>query len=606
VQTIPELECDLVMKGGITSGIVYPKAICAIAETYRLRSIGGSSAGAIAAAAAGAAELGRQTGADAANAGFAGLAELPRELSETLPSGMSRLRSFFQPTPALKPAFDVLFHVIGRSNKLRTALAAAAAMVAGAPLSTALVLSVVALVGWSMSPMFTSGTVRWPVQLAAAVSLFALLLLLLLFPVVVLVRRSLARVGRNGFGFCNGLADEPVTGDPPLTNWLTAYFNQLAGRAADAPPVTLGDLHAVDVEVVVTTTNLFERRPYRIPFVDRSFFFREEELRRFFPRAVVDTMVEGAKQLVDAAAEKSDTRRFAAQGFLPFPDDDHLPLVVGVRMSLSFPILLSAVPLYDVDWRRGDDAMPERVWFSDGGICSNLPIHFFDSLLPSRPTFAIDLQPAGEEGVHADERRNVTVPSTNLQGLFMPWHRFDDDGWTAPLQMVGAVINTMQTWNDEMQARVPGYRDRIARVLLDEAREGGLNLDMPDTIINALGERGGHAGDGLVERFGPRGDFEGWKNHVWIRYRTLLEQIEHAAERIHTRRFEDEEALAVLEGLIDDRPSYKNGWTHAHKQRARELHAHFIQLVAWRREHGVELGRNAPKPTPQLRVRPRF
>ena len=30
-------------------------------------------------------------------------------------------------------------------------------------------------------------------------------------------------------------------------------------------------------------------------------------------------------------------------------------------------------------------------WFSDGGICSNLPIHFFDQPLPLRPTFAIDL-----------------------------------------------------------------------------------------------------------------------------------------------------------------------------------------------------------------------
>ena len=43
------LECDLIMKGGITSGVVYPGAIAKIAETYRLRDIGGSSAGAIAA-----------------------------------------------------------------------------------------------------------------------------------------------------------------------------------------------------------------------------------------------------------------------------------------------------------------------------------------------------------------------------------------------------------------------------------------------------------------------------------------------------------------------------------------------------------------------------
>jgi len=48
--------CDLVMKGGITSGIVYPKAITHLSQHYRFKSIGGTSAGAIAAAVTAAAE----------------------------------------------------------------------------------------------------------------------------------------------------------------------------------------------------------------------------------------------------------------------------------------------------------------------------------------------------------------------------------------------------------------------------------------------------------------------------------------------------------------------------------------------------------------------
>ena len=55
----PDLECDIVMKGGITSGVIYPLAVCELAQTYRLHSVGGASAGAIAAAAAAAAEVGR-------------------------------------------------------------------------------------------------------------------------------------------------------------------------------------------------------------------------------------------------------------------------------------------------------------------------------------------------------------------------------------------------------------------------------------------------------------------------------------------------------------------------------------------------------------------
>jgi len=38
-----KLQCDLVMRGGITSGIVYPRAIAKLAETYNFRSIGGTS-----------------------------------------------------------------------------------------------------------------------------------------------------------------------------------------------------------------------------------------------------------------------------------------------------------------------------------------------------------------------------------------------------------------------------------------------------------------------------------------------------------------------------------------------------------------------------------
>ena len=40
----PPLSCDIVMKGGITSGVVYPGAVVKLARRYRFRSIGGASA----------------------------------------------------------------------------------------------------------------------------------------------------------------------------------------------------------------------------------------------------------------------------------------------------------------------------------------------------------------------------------------------------------------------------------------------------------------------------------------------------------------------------------------------------------------------------------
>jgi len=67
-------ECDLIMKGGITSGVVYPRAVLELHQDYDFRSIGGASAGAIAAAATAAAQLG-------GDPGFERLARLYEELA---------------------------------------------------------------------------------------------------------------------------------------------------------------------------------------------------------------------------------------------------------------------------------------------------------------------------------------------------------------------------------------------------------------------------------------------------------------------------------------------------------------------------------------------
>jgi hypothetical protein len=40
--SVPDYEyCDLVMKGGITSGVIYPKAAAKLATRYRFKNIGG-------------------------------------------------------------------------------------------------------------------------------------------------------------------------------------------------------------------------------------------------------------------------------------------------------------------------------------------------------------------------------------------------------------------------------------------------------------------------------------------------------------------------------------------------------------------------------------
>ncbi len=91
----PKDECDIIMKGGATSGIVYPKVILQLATRYRFRSIGGASAGAVAAAITAAAEYGRSRG------GFDEIAKIPEEMSRSL-------ASLFQPAAAARGVFAVV------------------------------------------------------------------------------------------------------------------------------------------------------------------------------------------------------------------------------------------------------------------------------------------------------------------------------------------------------------------------------------------------------------------------------------------------------------------------------------------------------------------
>lgn len=118
---------DVTMKGGTTSGVIYPLALCELARHFRFRNLGGASAGAIAASLAAAAELGRTrraTGAvrdDTRDAeqiaqgrlrqGFAGLSDVLAWLTQRdRPNGPQefRLVQLFKPTLAGLPLFRVL------------------------------------------------------------------------------------------------------------------------------------------------------------------------------------------------------------------------------------------------------------------------------------------------------------------------------------------------------------------------------------------------------------------------------------------------------------------------------------------------------------------
>jgi predicted acylesterase/phospholipase RssA len=549
----PDLECDVVMKGGITSGVVYPGALVELSRTYRFRGLGGASAGAIGAAAGAAAELARD------HDGFARLGELPGEL------GDGKLKALFIPTSRTKPVLDLMLaatdhgsHGVGKVTRLLGVVVRGhlVASVLGVIPGLALVVVGVASGGWS----------GWLLALAG------LLVALLGWVAAVgsrLYHELTVDVPGNHFGLCTGLGSGGRQG---FTDWLSDQIDAIA-HAPDGHPLTFGDLwrggyddaaplpETPVIDLQMMTTCLSQSRPYQLPWATKDFFYDPVVWRTLFPAPVMDALDRAdARPPADApsgddapggTASRAWQDSLAARHEPPLrrlPEAASLPVVVATRMSLSFPLLISAVPLWAVDWRdrasrdtqdayraslRAGAAPPPsgltfaQLWFTDGGLCSNFPLHMFDAALPTRPTFAINLGgfPTGVEP-SPDQRHNVELATDNYP-LALEINQMPTRGLAAVTGFAAAAVNTARNWQDNAQLGFPGFRDRIVRVL-QTPEEGGLNLAMKGPVITGLSKRGEAAGAAMVEQFTqPRYPAShptatGWDNHRWVRFRALM------------------------------------------------------------------------------------
>lgn len=567
-------ECNIVMKGGITSGVVYPLAVIELAKTYRFAGIGGTSAGAIAAALTAAAELGRDRG------GFGGGFEGLRRLAEELPS---KLRSLFQPLPALAPLFELLMSLADAAKKEPPGSGGSGS--SWSPVLRALLRGWVRaspLVAWCAAAptLLLVGLGVWlhSWALGAVAAVLALLLGVisgLAYTVAVRLPRLLAE---HDFGFCTGLS-QPGYDGKGLVNWLADALDDLAGLGGK--PLTFGDLDGGDAEnpkiaLQMFTTCLSTGRPHVMPWSSEEFLFRPDELRRIFPERIVAFMAS------DDHSEPFETD----PEFRKLPPREHLPVIVAVRMSLSFPFLFCTVPLWARDFARRPECHPElprRLRFSDGGICSNLPLQLFDYLWPKRPTFAVTLDEWSPEhhGREGEGQESVWMPESAGAGRLLPVKAIDSLG-----DFLGSLMNAMQNWQDRLQGALPGYRERIAHVVLTQD-EGGLNLEMDPAVIERLMSYGTQVGHKLATEFD-------WQGHRWTR---LISGLDRLADSIGTM---DREMLHFFaERSPDDKPY----------PQTKSWHRGALATLAALRSLNVEALRladkKAPKPRPQLRAMPR-
>ncbi|WP_117309284.1 patatin-like phospholipase family protein [Stenotrophomonas sp. G4] len=618
--------CDLVMKGGITSGIVYPNAVLALAREYRFKSIGGTSAGAIAAAVAAAAAYGdrrQQRGEQLpGDAGYGGLSAVSAQLSRR-----GFIYRLFQPAAGARAAYRLLVVLTGNAGWPRKLLCLAIAVFQIAPLEVLVSLALLLGLGW------------WGGGWSGVAATLLPSLLCAYGAGVAAAALRVARVARrNLLGLCSGLSRN--AGRPALTEWLHESLQQLSGKPMDAP-LTFADLHdapryagepdsphAITLQMI--TTCVSHNEPRTLPLGGAQFWFLREEFEQLFPASVVQWMVDRA----------GPPREVEGRNYYHLPQGASLPVLVATRMSLSFPLLISAVPLHEPSRRErrceptstaadeggqnvadsmegltsaGQSCGPvitafRICWFSDGGISSNFPIHLFDAAMPRWPTFAINLvypqrpEPVEREG---DSRqaleRSVFLPTENRHG----WQRHYQSIAT-PLaagelgRFLFAVVATMQNWRDLLQARAPGYRDRIVHVSL-QGDEGGMNLDMPQEVLTRIADKGSLAGARFCSF--------SFENHYWIRWRNLasayqrytleIARTDDPAQQVLAYRA----AYAMVATGTPPPPSYKLG-SEDKRRGSQQLWAQMVEQGRSWEDLGPDLTDGAPRPLPQMKVTP--
>jgi predicted acylesterase/phospholipase RssA len=645
--------CDLVLTGGVASGVVYPWAVVELARHFRFRNLGGNSVGAMAAALAAAAEYGRCCGYAES---FEVLRQSPRDLAqEDEKSGHTRMLRLFQPQAGVRRLFECLLIGIRHFNAKDLGTAPADLESEQGPALLPLLLTVRDVLAqyrlfsfWLAGVLvlllpalaLTDHPLAWGGLLAVAVGallaaehaagpelrarrarlLVALLAvlalahgaatlflmwalgrhtgwtgwsaagllpllgvvswtLLVLFFGWLLLRPELRALKKNGYGLCPGRAQPEGPGEEPgqkaLVEWLHEGIQRSAGRERGDPPLTFADLWAApraaplapgeeSISLQVFSTNVTLGRPVVWPLRDGNLrlFFRHEEWAPIFSPSLLEAVWKAARPYRQQSA--GDPEESAATEMFRELPAGGMPIAIAARLSLSFPLLFSCVPVHAIDYEMKYGArVLRRCLLTDGGVCTNFPIHLFDQAHPKWPTFGLLLS----RRIARYKEHAVWLPDRHGEGRADNWSRAVPGAELgrppSPLRGLGGLLSgmlgTALRWNDNLLTRLPHVRNRVLRMAL-RAGEGQLHITMPrETILQMAHEYGTKGGLKLVERFVSDTDVPttAWQEHLYLRavneLRALTQQLRGYGKAVSAAGFNTPLAR-VLADAAQDRP----------------------------------------------------
>lgn len=435
-------------------------------------------------------------------------------------------------------------------------------------------------------------------QMIIFAELVFLIAAVFLYPLCALVRQIIVLMRMPGSGACTGMGAD-IAGTQGLSEWL----HEGVQKSANLPlhkPLTFANLWAApggpmaadgraeqrSIDLRMITTCLSHGRIYELPLVkdDAVVMFKLSELKKFFPEAVIAHLRRVSKPLsfdtCPVLQQKYKERLISIQQkTLPDPEqlerfknlkkriDDKLmeaederknlrdpnirelptadlPIVVAARLSMSCPILFQNIPLigFNLDV-EAEDIDFVRLWFSDGGIGSNFPIHLFDKPIPRWPTFGLKILDVPPRLISNGEPLTSYIPYGHKSGsddnLLYPRDR---GGFTALdekstissfLQVLFAIYTSAKDGHDQSFLRMPDVRNRVVRIYLNNRAGNMLNLKIaPEKIIDLaldVGARGGeNAASAYLATLRPpkyANWVNTWQDHRWVRFNMLTQGL---------------------------------------------------------------------------------
>lgn len=372
-------------------------------------------------------------------------------------------------------------------------------------------------------------------------------------------------------------------------------FNDIWG-APNGPIDATGNNRAHSIEFRAITSCLSHGRIYELPIQDPTarVFFRLSEFKDFFPDDIirqlrkvakpidfetdpltyaqryderasdlktqldtatrdklVDSVKEINKRLYNLPIQKKLLENLLLEKELGAADSidirelpaGELPILVAARLSFSVPVLFQSVPLlgFNLDMQPEDMSLA-RLWFSDGGLGSNLPVTLFDKAFPRWPTFAVKIveespKRANSKGVyksfvpffHKGGMEDRLIAPTDNSGFTKPDQSLD---WRSFVKFVFGLYTTTKDGSDRASLRMPNVRNRVVSIFTNDIVGGALNLMIPPDAIRRLGcSYGVNAGLTLTKAYLaqvtlPRyAQVSAWTDHRWARFNILVNSL---------------------------------------------------------------------------------